>query len=110
MLGVREQLRVLVDGLSEEQARVALDVLREVADVTDLQSEQSLTRNMKDLMVSGDEFFGGRRCSIEEIAVRQGVQPIYDPAALHGDFWPEEEGVDDFVETVREWRREGGNG
>jgi len=33
----------------------------------------------------------------------QGTGPITDVAALHGDFWPEEESVEEFV-AVREWR------
>jgi hypothetical protein len=34
----------------------------------------------------------------------QGTAPITDVSALHGNFWPEEEPIEDFLETLREWR------
>ncbi len=42
--------------------------------------------------------------SIEELMAEQGTGPITDVSALHGNFWPEEESVEEFVATVREWR------
>lgn len=44
------------------------------------------------------------RSLIEE----QGIKPI-TPDQLHamGDFWPEDESIDDFIAAVREWRRDG---
>jgi len=42
--------------------------------------------------------------SIEELMAEQGTAPITDVSELHGDFWPEEESVEDFVATIREWR------
>jgi hypothetical protein len=34
----------------------------------------------------------------------QGTGPIMDVSVLHGDFWPEEESSEEFLETLREWR------
>ena len=34
------------------------------------------------------------------------VQPVQCLEDLWGDFWPEDESVDDFIETVQCWRRE----
>ncbi len=42
--------------------------------------------------------------SIEQLMAEQGTGPITDVSVLHGDFWPEEESVEEFVATVREWR------
>lgn len=42
--------------------------------------------------------------SIEQLMAEQGTGPITDVAVLHGDFWPEEESVEEFVVTIREWR------
>ena len=42
--------------------------------------------------------------SIEQLMAEQGTAPITDVSALHGNFWPEEESVEEFVATVREWR------
>ncbi|MBK5295334.1 MAG: hypothetical protein JJE04_27105 [Acidobacteriia bacterium] len=33
-----------------------------------------------------------------------GTGPITDVSVLHGDFWPEEEDVEDFIAAYREWR------
>ena len=34
----------------------------------------------------------------------QGTKPITDVSVLRGNFWPEEENVEDFITTYREWR------
>lgn len=41
---------------------------------------------------------------LETLAAQQGVTPVTDAATLRGDFWPEEENVDDFVTAMRAWR------
>jgi len=42
--------------------------------------------------------------SIEEMAAAQGVITPRDPRDFLGDFWPENESVDEFIAAVREWR------
>lgn len=42
--------------------------------------------------------------SIKQLMAEQGTGPITDVSVLHGDFWPEEESVEEFVATIREWR------
>lgn len=34
----------------------------------------------------------------------QGTGPITDVSVLHGDFWPEEESIEDFLTALHEWR------
>ena len=34
----------------------------------------------------------------------QGTGPINDPSVLHGDFWPEEEPIEDFLAALHQWR------
>lgn len=41
-----------------------------------------------------------------ELAKQQGVMPIRDIKDLQGDFWPEEESIDDFLCWLRATRRE----
>lgn len=41
-----------------------------------------------------------------EMARRQGVKPIRDIKELQGNFWPEEESVDEFLDWVRAVRRQ----
>ena len=45
--------------------------------------------------------------SIEQLMAEQGTGPITDVSVLHGDFWPEDESVEEFVATIREWRGHG---
>jgi len=42
--------------------------------------------------------------SVEQLMAEQGTGPVTDVSALHGDFWPEEESIEDFLETLHEWR------
>jgi hypothetical protein len=42
--------------------------------------------------------------SLEQLVTEQGTGPITDASVLHGDFWPEEESIEKFLETLREWR------
>ena len=44
---------------------------------------------------------------LEELAHAQGVAPVTNFDDLLGDFWPEDESVDDFLEARERWRREG---
>jgi hypothetical protein len=41
-----------------------------------------------------------------ELAKQQGVEPIRDIKELQGDFWPEEESVDEFLSWVRVIRQQ----
>jgi regulator of sigma D len=41
-----------------------------------------------------------------ELARQQGVEPIRSIKDLQGDFWPEEESVDEFLEWVRAIRQQ----
>ena len=45
--------------------------------------------------------------SLEQLMVEQRTGPITDVSELHWDFWPEDESVEEFAETVREWRGHG---
>jgi len=42
--------------------------------------------------------------SIEQLMAEQGTGPISDVSVLHGDFWPGEESVEDFLASLHEWR------
>jgi len=42
--------------------------------------------------------------SFEQLMAEQGTGPITNVSALHGDFWPEEESIEEFLETLYEWR------
>ncbi len=50
------------------------------------------------------EFWHG--ASIQELAEVQGVGPVESVDSLRGNFWPEDESTDEFVGTIRQWRRE----
>ncbi|HEX8650451.1 MAG TPA: hypothetical protein VF708_06395 [Pyrinomonadaceae bacterium] len=40
-----------------------------------------------------------------ELAKQQGVKPIRNMDKLKGDFWPEEESIDDFLSWLRDLRQ-----
>ena len=42
--------------------------------------------------------------TIEELLAVQGLTFPRDPGDLIGNFWPEEESIDDFLAAMREWR------
>lgn len=42
--------------------------------------------------------------SAAELSARQDVRPVSKLEDLAGDFWPEDESVDDFRQAVRLWR------
>ena len=45
--------------------------------------------------------------TIEELVAEQGTRFPADPAELLGDFWPEEESIEDFLRALHEWRGHG---
>ncbi|HEV2948865.1 MAG TPA: hypothetical protein VGX70_15945 [Gemmataceae bacterium] len=47
-----------------------------------------------------------RTKTIEQLAKEQGVKPIENPDDLLGDFWPEDESIDDFLLWLRRLRRD----
>ncbi len=42
--------------------------------------------------------------SIEELKQAQGTISTSDPRELLGNFWPEDEKIDDFLAELRKWR------
>ena len=42
--------------------------------------------------------------SFGQLMAEQGTRPITDVSMLHGDFWPEEESIEEFLETLYKWR------
>jgi hypothetical protein len=42
--------------------------------------------------------------TLEELISQQGKQPITDIRKLAGDFWPEDEPIEDFLAALHEWR------
>lgn len=46
------------------------------------------------------------RAALIELARQQDVRPVTDLTLLRGDFWPDNESVDDLINTVRAWRNE----
>ena len=54
---------------------------------------------------AGTASFWDRTPTAEELAAQQGVSPVADFDSLLGDFWPEDESIDDFLEALHRWRR-----
>jgi hypothetical protein len=55
-------------------------------------------------MPAAEKYISAGHPTIDELAAEQGVVFPRDPRDLLGDFWPEEESIDDFLSALREWR------
>ena len=42
--------------------------------------------------------------TLNELIAQQGKGPVTDLALLHGNFWPEDEQIEDFLAALRDWR------
>jgi hypothetical protein len=42
--------------------------------------------------------------TLDELMAQQGKSPILDARSLHGDFWPEEDPIEEFLAALDEWR------
>jgi len=42
--------------------------------------------------------------TLEDLILQQGKTPIKNPGVLHGDFWPEDEPIEEFLAALHEWR------
>lgn len=43
--------------------------------------------------------------ALEALAELQGIKPIDDPREMIGDFWPENESVDEFLAARKRWQQ-----
>ena len=104
MATTKEDIHRIVDRLSDDQAEAVLGYVNGV-----LGPEAPLGRERKagTVLVSGRTFFTAPPRTWQELAAEQGVSPVGSADELVGDFWPEDESVDDFLAAVREWRRDG---
>jgi hypothetical protein len=55
-------------------------------------------------MSAAQKYIREGHATIEALIAEQGVVFPRDPHGLLGDFWPEEESIDDFLSALREWR------
>jgi hypothetical protein len=54
---------------------------------------------------SGDPGFSfSAEPTLDELIAQQGKSPILDATSLHGDFWPPEEPIEEFLAALDEWR------
>jgi hypothetical protein len=42
--------------------------------------------------------------TLDELIAQQGKGPISDVRVLHGNFWPEDEAIEDFLAALHAWR------
>lgn len=55
-------------------------------------------------MAAAEKYIREGHPTVEDLAAEQGVVFPRDPRELLGDFWPEDEPVDEFLSALREWR------
>lgn len=86
----KEELHRLVNALPEDEVQTVRRILEALVHPS---------------VVPGGAFFAAERSVAAPAGDEAG--PITDIDELRGDFWPEDEGPDEFVNAVREWRHEG---
>lgn len=65
-----------------------------------------MSKDKRGAQVTEEEAINQAHARAWELAKRQGVKPIRSIEDLQGDFWPEEESVDEFLDWVRSVRQQ----
>lgn len=55
-------------------------------------------------MSAAEKYMSEGHPTIEELIAERGIVFPRDPRDLFGNFWPEKESIDDFLNAMREWR------
>jgi hypothetical protein len=97
---------ILSYNTNDSRGGIVMPVLEKIiAEVRALQpAEQQRLREI--LEAKSNHFDPVNR--INQLALEQGTKPLSFDEML-GDFWPEDEGTDDFLNTFRKWRNESGH-
>jgi glycerol-3-phosphate O-acyltransferase len=69
------------------------------------EEHERLSENSPEAQAAKEEARRAAHARAWELARQQGVKPIQNMDELKGDFWPEEESVDEFLAWVRELRQ-----
>lgn len=104
----REELHALVDQLSEQEAGSALRYLRQVTRQADDQprsATERLAQRMGPVTAPAAAFAVAPGATLAMLAAQQDVSPVRRFEELLGTAWPAEEALDDFLVTLRRWRR-----
>lgn len=110
-MGTKERLLALIDRLDDQQETEAFAYLSQMVDGAEgngSPARQSDDVATESTIVSGRDFVAAPQIDWQAVAAEQGVRPLGNLREVIGDFWPEDESVDDFIATVRGWRSEGG--
>jgi hypothetical protein len=89
--------------------------LEETAKQTSATKNETVHMGLYDAFASPDSERGYRsnflsfdaRPDLEVLAREQGVSAVENPEDLYGDFWPDDESVDDFLAARKRWREQG---
>jgi hypothetical protein len=109
-MSIKDDLHTLVDRLDDDDAAVALSYLRETLEAeSGISRRTSTDEGQNSLSDLEKELFTDipRRDPLV-LAKAQGVLPLSSFDDLLGDFWPEDESVDEFIAEIRELRRQDG--
>jgi hypothetical protein len=90
----------------EELARVTIEEALAQPEKASPVSGQSLipaTAGTKRVIRETIDFWKG--ATVAELAKMQGARPVRSLDDLWGNFWPENESVDAFIASIRQWRR-----
>ena len=102
-----EEIVKIIEALPEEKQREVRDFAEFITRKERRQSRR-IRKQPAQSSPRSDAAFWASAPSVEALAAQQGVQPIKDTENLRGkNIWPEEDDIDEFVETIHQWRQEG---
>jgi hypothetical protein len=70
------------------------------------EERENQSANVPDSPAAKEDALNEAHARAWELAKRRGVLPLRDVNELRGDFWPEDESIDDFLAWLRTTRRE----
>lgn len=78
------------------QWRIRLDALEKKL--------QAASESREVMTIPADNFFTHK--TLDQLITEQGTKPVTNISVLRGDFWPEEESTEEFLEQLYAWRDE----
>jgi hypothetical protein len=64
-----------------------------------------MSKDKREAPLTEEEERKSAHARARELARQQGVKPIHNMAQLKGDFWPEEESIDEFLSWLHDLRQ-----
>ena len=106
-MAARDELYILVETLSDEEAAATLTYARGLARQRRPTAHDRLVARMEPSAVPSTAFLSSASPGLATLASAQGVRPVAHVEDLQATVWPVEEDPNLFIATLRQWRQAG---